>query len=123
MNEEKETIGSRIRKLRKRQGYTQQDLAKKLRNANSTVAMYEQGNREPSIKVLIKLTQIFNCSFDYLLGGKEEITKINTIKKTKARLQQILELANGLSIQEANYLIKILNKSKIQIEKESEKYK
>lgn len=40
-----------------------------------------------------------------------------TIITNKSRLQQILKLANGLSIQEVNYLIKVLYESKIQIER------
>ena len=38
--------------------------------------------------------------------------------RDKSNLEQILVLANGLNIQEANYLIKQLNKAKIKIEKE-----
>lgn len=30
--------------------------------------MYENETRKPSMEVLIKLSEIFNCSIDYLLG-------------------------------------------------------
>ena len=46
---------------------TQQELADKLDGAKSTVAMYENGSRKPSMEVLLKLSEIFNCSIDYLL--------------------------------------------------------
>ena len=31
------------------------------------LAMYEKGDRKPSMEVLVKLSEIFNCSIDYLL--------------------------------------------------------
>lgn len=58
---------NRIKKLREEFGYTQQDLADRLDGAKSTVAMYENETRKPSIEVLIKLSEIFNCSIDYVL--------------------------------------------------------
>ena len=59
---------NRIKILREEFGYTQQELADKLDGAKSTVAMYENETRKPSLEVLIKLSEIFNCSTDYLLG-------------------------------------------------------
>lgn len=59
---------NRIKKLREDFGYTQQDLANKINGAKSTIAMYENETRKPSLEILIKLSDIFNCSIDYLLG-------------------------------------------------------
>ena len=69
---------NRIKILREEFGYTQQDLANKLSGAKSTIAMYENGTRKPSMDILIKLSEIFDCSIDYLLG-KSDIKK-NTIE-------------------------------------------
>lgn len=59
---------NRIKKLREELHMTQQELADKLNGAKSTIAMYENETRKPSMEVLIKLSEIFNCSIDYLLG-------------------------------------------------------
>ena len=59
---------NRIKNLREELNMTQQELADKLEGAKSTVAMYEKGNRKPSLEVLVKLSEIFDCSIDYLLG-------------------------------------------------------
>ena len=59
---------NRIKNLREELNMTQQELADKLEGAKSTIAMYEKGDRKPSLKVLVKLSEIFNCSIDYLLG-------------------------------------------------------
>lgn len=58
---------NRIKMLREENGMTQQELADKINGAKSTVAMYEKGDRKPSLKILVKLSEIFNCSIDYIL--------------------------------------------------------
>ncbi len=75
---------NRIKNLREELNMTQQELADKLEGAKSTVAMYEKGNRKPSLEVLVKLSEIFDCSIDYLLGKtdvKKPIENINNPKK------------------------------------------
>lgn len=62
---------NRIKMLRENLGMTQQDLADKIEGAKSSVAMYEKGDRKPSLEVLVKLSEIFNCSIDYLLGKSD----------------------------------------------------
>lgn len=58
---------NRIKILREEFGYTQQDLANKINGAKSTIAMYENETRKPSMGILIKLSDLLNCSIDYLL--------------------------------------------------------
>ena len=58
---------NRIKFLREELNMTQQELADKLDGAKSTIAMYEKGDRKPSLEVLVKLSEIFNCSIDYIL--------------------------------------------------------
>ena len=58
---------NRIKQLREEFNFSQNDLAQKLGGAPSSIAMYEKEERKPSLEVLIKLSEIFNCSIDYLL--------------------------------------------------------
>lgn len=58
---------NRIKNLREELNMTQQELADKLEGAKSTIAMYEKGDRKPSLEVLVKLSEIFGCSIDYIL--------------------------------------------------------
>ena len=58
---------NRIKQLREENSWTQLELSQKMDCAMSSVAMYEKGDRKPSLEVLIKLSEIFNCSIDYLL--------------------------------------------------------
>lgn len=58
---------NRIKILREEFGFTQQDLANKLECSKSVIGLYESETRKPSMEVLLKLSDIFNCSIDYLL--------------------------------------------------------
>lgn len=58
---------NRIKQLRNEFRYTQQDLANKLDCSKSIIGLYESETRKPSIEVLIKLSEVFNCSIDYIL--------------------------------------------------------
>lgn len=62
---------NRIKLLRNEFNMTQQDLATKLNLVKGSIAMYENETRKPSMEVLIKLSEIFNCSIDYLLGKSD----------------------------------------------------
>ena len=54
--------------LRKRDGYSQKDLADKIGMSRSTIAMYEAGEREPDFETLEALADTFNVNMDTLLG-------------------------------------------------------
>lgn len=62
----------RLRELRIENGIKQETLSKILNITTSTVSMYETGQREPTLDILIKIAVFFNTSTDYLLGLKDE---------------------------------------------------
>lgn len=47
---------------------TQLKLAMELNTNQNTISRYENGEREPSIRDLIKIADYFNVSVDYLVG-------------------------------------------------------
>ena len=61
-------FGNRLKQLRLREGYTQQQLADKLGVTKSVVSYYELQERYPSPEVLTKLASVFHVTTDYLLG-------------------------------------------------------
>ena len=63
-------MGERIAQLRRRQGLSQAKLACALGLSTSTIAMYEQGRREPSVSILIALADALGVTIDYLLTGQ-----------------------------------------------------
>lgn len=62
----------RLKELRLENGMTQQYLASLLNIKQQSYIRYEYGTGEPSLQTLIKLSQIFGVSTDYLLGISDE---------------------------------------------------
>ena len=62
----------RLRELRLERNMSQQRLAMELSMTQNTISRYENGEREPSIKELIRIADYFNVSLDYLLERSEQ---------------------------------------------------
>ena len=60
-------LGLRIALLRVDKGWSQAELAKRIGVSTSAVGMYEQGRREPSWGLLVRLALELNVTTDYLL--------------------------------------------------------
>lgn len=57
-----------IKEHRLKANLSQTDLAEKVGVGQSTVAMWESGIRKPRVKMLIKLSKVFSCTIDELIG-------------------------------------------------------
>ncbi len=81
--------------LRKKHNLTQRDLAKLLNLSQTAVAKYERNASEPDISTLIRLSDIFDVSIDYLLN-KTNITddyiKISDITPFRISKNELMEL-------------------------------
>lgn len=75
-------LGMRIALLRANNGWSQAELARRIGVSASAVGMYEQGRREPSLDLVIRLANEFGVSTDYLLIGNlphpDSATKLQT---------------------------------------------
>lgn len=67
---------NRIKLLREENHITQEELASKLNLSKGIISMYEKEDRKPSLEVLLSLSEIFDCSIDFILG-KSDIRNIN----------------------------------------------
>lgn len=67
----------RIRDLREDRDLTQKEIAKRLNCSQQVYSNYELGQRDIPTDILIKLSQIYNVSVDYMLGisSRPEIQK------------------------------------------------
>lgn len=65
-------FGDNLKKIRQDCNLTQEELAKKIDTSRSNIANYENNKNMPSIDVLSKLSEVLDCSIDYLLGKSEE---------------------------------------------------
>ena len=55
-----------LKSLRKKAGYSQTELGNKLNLSKSTISMYEHGERSPDRETMIRISELFNVSMDYL---------------------------------------------------------
>lgn len=92
-------LNEKIFENRKKLGLSQEDLANKLDVSRQTVSKWEVGSATPEVEKIVKLSDIFNVSVDYLVKENEEkyIKKGITINK-KLIVNILLGLLVVLSI-------------------------
>lgn len=61
-------VGKRISELRRRRGFSQSELARKLHVSVKSVKQWEAEISNPSVDNLIALAKLFSVSSDYLIG-------------------------------------------------------
>ena len=90
----------RLKLLRQKKNVLQKDVAEALNVSRTTYVKYENGDSEPSHKILIQLAKYYDVSLDYLLGisnsPKGTLQNIFPISKKKYRL--LGEIACGKPI-------------------------
>lgn len=101
-------FAERLKKLRKEQAYTQQQLASLLGVSKSAISMYENGEREPEISMIQKIATILNVDIEELVGTA---TPDQTLSLSPFRNMEKLIARNGkqLTEEERNRLIELLN--------------
>lgn len=81
------TVGERIKNLRKQKKLNQEDLRKIIDVSARTMSMIENNEADLSIKDIEKLSEFFNVSINYLIKGAEEE---NTISETEQEIIQLV---------------------------------
>lgn len=61
-----------IRALRKEKGMTLDDLSRIFNVSRATLGFWEQGKYEPNNAALIKMSEYFGVSVDYILGNEDK---------------------------------------------------
>ncbi len=80
------SLGCRIRSLRKAMGLTQEQLAQKAELSVSAIKSYENGWRQPNSKAMAALERLFQVSGSYL-RGETEIREVEPIVKDTISLE------------------------------------
>jgi len=101
-----ETIGDRLRKLRKQHKFTQKQIAGYLDFQQGQIAKLENDQRRLKVSSLEKLCELYNCPEEYILNGDEKYSKKDfafrsTIKdinlNTVAKMNRIIQNIETLS--------------------------
>ena len=93
-------FGQILKELRKKSKYTQEQLADRLGVANSTVSMYERGERFPDYDMMKAIADLFNVDMNFLYNRTEQsdfdISKFHNITPiTRKRFPLVGEIACG----------------------------
>lgn len=72
----------RLRELRTEIGKTQAEMADILQISRQVYANYENKINEPSLEMLEKIADFFECSIDYLLGHSDDFGNVTVNKKS-----------------------------------------
>lgn len=62
------TLGDRIKQLRKEKDLTQEEMADQLSLNRATISNWEIDRASPDAKTIIQLADFFNVTVDYLMG-------------------------------------------------------
>jgi len=86
-------LNERIKELRTSHGMSQVALAYKIGVTKQCVSNWENGYIQPSIDMLIKLTNLFSVSVDYILGraDKRLLDATGLTEIQIARIQSIID--------------------------------
>ena len=60
-----------LKEIRKKKKLNQLKVAFDLSISREAISYYENGKRSPNLELLVKLSEYFNVSIDYLITGKE----------------------------------------------------
>ena len=66
------SFSERLKELRTSNGLTMEQLGKEIESTRGTIGNFENGNKKPSLDMLIKLADYFNVSIDYLVGRTDD---------------------------------------------------
>lgn len=76
---------NRIKQLREEKGMSQVQLAEKLNKTQQQISLYEKGINELDLDGYIILSQLFDCSIEYI-AGKTDIRNIDRIQIDKIQI-------------------------------------
>ena len=100
----KKLFGQRVRDLRKKCGYTQEELAAELGVVRATVGLIELGNNLPSINLLMDIVKVADSkghtvTLDYLCGlsvSSNTVEELNDLKVKHEAVEKSYRLMEDL---------------------------
>ena len=60
-----------LREVRKKKGFSQLKVAMDLSISREALSFYENGKRSPDVDMLVRMSEYYNVSIDYLIRGRE----------------------------------------------------
>lgn len=111
-------LGSKLRELREKRGWSQRYVANKLNmKQSSTYANWEYGLRDPDTEMLSRLADLYEVGTDELLGRTKKESDFSLPESNFERMVRQIEREAGVSIDDNPILLEsIRNTLKLYVE-------
>jgi len=76
-------FSNRLYRLRKQNGFSQEELAGRLNVSRQTISKWEVGDSTPDMEKLSAISDLFDVSLDYLVMGKESDPQTSSVTKSE----------------------------------------
>lgn len=95
-------IGGNIRYLRKLHKLNQVEFSHRINVSQGSLSDIESGKSKPSIETVISIHQSFDCSFEWLLTGKEKIinNELSEFENSIIHIVRCLEQRDKIELME-----------------------
>lgn len=102
-------LGRRLKQVREENGFSQDEIAKRLGKNQNTISSWETGRTQPKLKDLHALCALYDCTYEHLTGTKQHDSKDITLDDVLAKIPDFSR----------DDLIVIIDGCKFQIERQN----
>ena len=103
-------LAEKIVKLRKEKGWSQEELAMQLNVSRQSVSKWESSASIPDLDRILKLSEIFDVSTDFLLKDEMEADKANIVTVEDTFIEEA-QATRAISLEEANTYMNLVEGS------------
>ena len=95
-------LGEKIARLRRKNGWSQEELADKMEVSRQAVSKWESGQTMPDLERILRLSPLFGVTIDYLLkdGEAPERPRLEAVEDPQIRLISLADAADYLTLRE-----------------------
>lgn len=108
-------LTDKLVKLRKTNGWSQEDLAEKLNVSRQAISRWESGTAQPDASNVLNLSKLFGVTADYLLNDEYDsdfdVPVVRQIKSdAKEKINKVIALCVGLFGLMGNFVVYVLSR-------------
>lgn len=108
-------LTDKLVKLRKTNGWSQEDLAEKLNVSRQAISRWESGTSQPDASNVLNLSKLFGITADYLLNDEfDSDFDVPVVRQTKSdakdKINKVIALCMGLFGLMGNFIVYVLSR-------------